>query len=259
MKYLPSLRCLPQSLNAARNAFSDSFNSPDAVNLDPPIHNVGFCPFCFTSHFHCTRSSHINRRHVEHVTLIQSRRCRISTTFLRSVNPNSFRADWILCLHDSLVTMPFLFISLSGIGSLELRALVSRVSLQHCLSKSLRTLRRCLYCMAFQLHITGTCLISVPVTAWLCTGLTVLYIIPLHGSHCSSLIFGVRTWSLAVLRSLGSSCTPFIMLHFCHDSFSALCAVIHRCAPHQNRVGSLTTLSRPIFIDSHTCTDTDIA
>ena len=57
MRYLPSLRCLSHSLNATRNAFSDSFNSPDPVNLDPPIHNVGFCPFCFTSHFHCTRSS----------------------------------------------------------------------------------------------------------------------------------------------------------------------------------------------------------
>ena len=136
MRYLPSLRCLSHSLNATRNAFSDSFNSPDPVNLEI--------------------ITQINRRHVEHVTLIQSRRCRISTTLLRSANPNSFRTDWILCLHDSLVTMPFLFISLSGIGSLELRAGVSRVSLQQCLSKSLGALRRCLYCMAFHMQITST-------------------------------------------------------------------------------------------------------
>ena len=177
----------------------------------------------------------INRRHVEHVTLIQSRRCRISTTLLRSANPNSFRTDWILCLHDSLVTMLFLSISLSGIGSLELRAVVSRVSLQHCLSKSLGALRRCLYCMAFHMQITSTLLISVPVTTWLGTGLTVLCIIPLHGSHCSSLIFGVRTWSLAVLRSLGSSCTPFIMLHFCHDFLCTLCCDSSLCSSSKSR------------------------
>ena len=61
--------------------------------------------------------------------------------------------------------------------------------------------------------------------------------------------------SLAVLRSLGSWHKPSIMLHFSHDSFSALCAVIHRCAPRQDRVASLATWSRPILLDFHTRTD----
>ena len=50
----------------------------------------------------------------------------------------------------------------------------------------------------------------------LCTGLTVLNIILPHGSgsDCILLIFRIRTWPLAVHRSLGSSRKPFIMLHF---------------------------------------------
>ena len=112
---------------------------------------------------------------------------------------------------------------------------VSRVSLQHCLSKSLGALRRCLYCMAFHMQITSALLISVPVTTWLGTGLSVLCIIPLHGSHCSSLIFGVRTWSLAVLCSLGSSCTPFIMLHFCHDFLCTLYCDSSLCSSTKSR------------------------
>ena len=76
----------------------------------------------------------INRRHVEHVTLIQSRRCRISTTLLRSANPNSFRTDRILCLHDSLVTMLFLSISvwhrIIGTPSCSVKSLVATLPQQ---------------------------------------------------------------------------------------------------------------------------------
>ena len=50
----------------------------------------------------------------------------------------------------------------------------------------------------------------------LSTGLTVLNIILLHGSgsDCILLILRIRTWSLAVHRSVGSSRKPFIVLHF---------------------------------------------
>ena len=60
--------------------------------------------------------------------------------------------------------------------------------------------------------------------------------------HClSKLLHTVRTCN-AILRSLDSSRKPFIMLHFCLDSFSALCAVILRCAPRQDRVANFSDL-----------------
>ena len=62
----------------------------------------------------------------------------------------------------------------------------------------------------------------------------------------SRLPSGVRASSLAVLHSWNSSHEPFIMLHFCHESFSALCAVILPCTPRQDRVAFLTIWSRPI-------------
>ena len=49
------------------------------------------------------------------------------------------------------------------------------------------------------------------------------------------------------------------MLHFCHESFSALYAVILRCAPRQGRVASLTIWSRPIFLDFQNSTNAHFA
>ena len=74
------------------------------------------------------------------------------------MNPNSFSTDWTLCSHCSLVTIIFKCMPLSGTGSLELGALVP-----DCLSKSLRSLRRCLYCLAFML--TSSCCVSLGLTA----------------------------------------------------------------------------------------------
>ena len=44
----------------------------------------------------------------------------------------------------------------------------------------------------------------------------------------------------AFARCMDSSRNPSIMLHVTHDSFSVLCAVILRGAPHQDRVASMT-------------------
>ena len=74
------------------------------------VHSASPRTFIAQDH-HSDQSSPRRARDLDSIQV----QCRISTTLLRSANPNSFRTDWILCLHDSLVTMLFLSTSLSGI------------------------------------------------------------------------------------------------------------------------------------------------
>ena len=100
-----------------------------------------------SSHFHCTRSS------LRFIVVP----CRTlhSTRLFRSMNPKSFGTDWILSSGCSFVTLLFVHVHTTVwhriIGT---KSSCAGVSLQHCLGKSLHTLRKCLYCVAF-LHIAG--------------------------------------------------------------------------------------------------------
>ena len=71
----------------------------------------------------------------------------------RSVTPNSFRTHWIHRSQCSFVTMLFISVPLSGTASFGTRS--SCVTVRNYLSKPLHSLRRCSFCFAFNLHLTG--------------------------------------------------------------------------------------------------------
>ena len=123
VKYLPSLRCSSFRLNTNCNVCSGSFNSHGSAHLDRQ--STTWVSVLSTSLTLIPQDRHLDSSSSRQERNLDS----IHTT---SNTPRGFldreiASPWILCSHCLFVTMHALFISipLSGIGSLELRVLLS--------------------------------------------------------------------------------------------------------------------------------------
>ena len=202
MKYRPSLRRLSYSWNTNCNDFKDSFNSPDSALLDAPINNVGSCAFSISPHFNCTRF--VTQIHLMSNPPPGSFNQRIPTQF-EPIGVLARNAHSSQCCSCSCRSLAF--------GPLELRASRVRVTLQHCLSRSLHSLCKTLAMLGLP-----------PALHWNLIDLCSRHRLPLHwadcsenhplaSSHCISIIIWIRTWYLAAHRRLDSPHKPFILLY----------------------------------------------